>query len=639
MLLKNDIGIDTETTWLNCQNVPFIATSYQDKIAKLYDMLSSKARDILAKKCNSQNSKVFHNAPFDFTALKTWGIEVKPPFDDTMIMANLVDENFKTKALKPLVRLYLNDPCDEEKELSKVKAKLKREAKKAGKTFTYDMIPPKILFPYAKKDPEHTVKLKKFFWKSLQKFWDVYQFELSLIPIVSEMIFWGMRIDRKFVKKMLDKYEVEQKEVYYKLRKLVKKLGVKYRIEKKYKRYPKKVDDWDKVLEVEEGFLAIRYDKFNPNSGNHVRKVLVKLKVPIVDVTKSGEMVTDAVTLKKYEDIDFVRLLLRYRFLAKQIGTYYEPLLNHYTNEKIDRAHFSLYLSAAKSSRFTAELIQTIPRKDEDKEEENIRLVRNAFIPENDYYFAAIDYDQIEMRLFAHYSSCKNLIYDFLHKIDPYLGAARRIFKEVRIWEKKLKKEKNKNKIEKLRINIKGKRRKAKNISLGVIYGMGQQKMADQLELPLIEGKEILDTYYSLYPEVRRHMNEVTGQLYTTGVVSLCFDSSLMRFYREYRVPEDFAYKAVNIRIQGTAAYVMKAGMKRCYEHIKREELDIRMLMTIHDELIFEIHKKYKPEVIIPKLIALMEDRITFKIPILASAKISDKSWGDCKDIKFEKAI
>ena len=633
-----NLGLDCETTWLDNQNVPFIATSFDDdRKARLYDMKKSSDRKVLKKKCRDVKvRKAFHNAPFDITALRTWGIKVLPPFDDTMIMANLLNENYESKALKGLAKIYLNEPCLEDKELSKVRSKLKREAKKKGINFTYDMIPPKVLFPYAKKDPQYTLDLKNLFWKKIKKYWDIYQFELDLVPIVSDMIFNGIRIDRKFVKKMLKQYETEQNKVYGKLVQIIEKIGVKFRTEKKYKRYPKKDSKWSKIYEQEDGtFLAIKYDAFNPKADAHVRKVLAKLEVPIRAVTdKKQEMAVDADTLKEFKHVPFVERLLRYRFLQKQIGTYYEPLLNYYTTPKNDRAHFALYLSAAKSSRFTAELVQTIPRKDEDKEEENIRVVRNAFIPDDGYYFATIDYDQIEMRLFAHYSGCKNLIYDFLHKIDPYLGAARRIFEEVSEWELELGKEKDTKKIAKLKAKIKGKRRKAKNISLGVIYGMGQQKMADQLDLPLMEGKEVLDTYYSLYPEVREHMHEITNQLYKTGIVTLVFDSPLMHFHRAYRVPQDYAYKSVNIRIQGTAAYVMKAGMKRCFDYIKENNLDIRLLLTIHDELIFEINKKYKKEDIVPKLTALMEDRVTFKVPILASPKVSDKSWGDCKDFK-----
>ncbi len=127
----------------------------------------------------------------------------------------------------------------------------------------------------------------------------------------------------------------------------------------------------------------------------------------------------------------------------------------------------------------------------------------------------------------------------------------------------------------------------------------------------------------------------MTGELYRTGVIEMKFNSNLMSFTRDYRVPQELAYKAPNVLIQGTAAYVMKYGMKRCLNYIHKYDLDIKWIMTLHDELIFEISNDYDVNKQTKKLITLMEDSVTFDVPIIASPKMSTKSWGDCKEVKI----
>lgn len=615
------IAIDTETSWKNCRNIPFIATICEENLnTQLFDLRTPKGIRNMKEIAAEKAVKVFHNAPFDITACRNIDIQIVGPYEDTMLQANIINENFESKRLKPLAKLYLNEPCNEEKELKKVKRQLEAKAKKEGKIFTWDMIPAETLYPYAKKDPWYTMRLNQLFSKTIGKYADVYRLECSLIPIIAEMQFLGMRIDRKFVLDHYKKYIEEMKKLMIGMNKTIEKKGVRFSEEKIYKRYPKKSDLWDSITGEEGKYSAVRYIPFNPNADAQVRKILLALDIhPTMYTEKKHEVSINKEALAPFKQVPFIDNFLRHKFLSKQTGTYYGPMYTWYTDKKNDRAHFSLFQSGAKSGRFTAELIQTIPRKDEDKPEEQIRLIRNAFIPGKGYSFACIDYDQVEMRLFASFSKCKPLIDHFLAGRDPYLGAA------VDIWGKKIlgmKKE-----------VTKGYRRKAKTISLGIIYGMGDNKLSASLGVPTIEAHDILQRYFAKYP-VRNYMREVISNLYRQGSVSVVLDSPLMKLFREYRVPHDLAYKAVNIIIQGVASYVMKMGMKRCWDYIKKKELDIRMLTTIHDELIFEINQKYDVIKMANILKELMEDKITFKVPILASIKLSNKSWGETKEIK-----
>jgi len=162
---------------------------------------------------------------------------------------------------------------------------------------------------------------------------------------------------------------------------------------------------------------------------------------------------------------------------------------------------------------------------------------------------------------------------------------------------------------------------------------MGQDKLARSLEVSTMESADILRVYYRKYL-VKEYIKSTKGELYRTGSVKVTINRPLLKLYREYRVPHELAYKAVNIIIQGTAAYAMKAGMLRAWKWTKENKKypGIRLLMTIHDELIFEIPDKYRKEEVVPKLTELMSDRTSFKVPIIASPKVSDKSWGDAKE-------
>ena len=143
-----------------------------------------------------------------------------------------------------------------------------------------------------------------------------------------------------------------------------------------------------------------------------------------------------------------------------------------------------------------------------------------------------------------------------------------------------------------------------------------------------IEASTILDKYYSIVP-VKQFNRECTSQLYSTGKLELKFESPLMDFHREYRVPQEMAYKGPNVLIQGTEAYVVKAAMLRCDKKIVQSGMDVNMLMCIHDELLFEVSKKEKLKLVIAELVKTMEDHVTLSIPLEVDAKVSDKSWGD----------
>lgn len=649
------VGCDTE---YNNEYVPFVATTCDEQLnGKIYDTKhSSKDTAKIKEICEDRNVvKVFHAACNDLYAFSKIGIKVRN-VEDTMIAASLLNENFESKRLKSLAKIYLNEPCDEEKALSKVKSKLKREAKKEGREFSYEDIPPEILKPYAIKDPSYNIKLWYLFKEPLKKYQAIYDMEKSLIPIIVRMVKRGIKIDRKFVADQITTNAAHIEEAYKDMCAILKENGLRFRIpirKRLTRSYEKTKESLDKFckkqnctvlherVEYWKGqptLYAMLEQAFNPGSTPHLRKAVKKLGIPITVLTNPFDddtVSTESRVIQPFEDDHpFVKHLLKYRFYTKQNTTYYRPLYYRYTSEEHPYAHFMLYQSGAKTGRFTASLIQTIPRNEESRTAKQVNHVRKAFIPRKGYKFVFVDFDQIEMRLFAHYSKCELLIDAIKAGFDPHLGTAITLFGEDVVL-------KNGDDIKKLCRNV------AKAINFGIIYGMGVRKLRASLEpiLKLLKEKlkgkpivirrpeEILEEYYSKYP-VKAFMSKLTSKLWKKGSIRIKFDSELMGFMRDYRVPQRLSYKGANVVIQGTAAYVLKTAMKRAAAFIKKSGLNIHMLTCIHDEIAFEVDDSYDEVKIAQKLADVMSDTITFAVPIIASPKISAKSWGDAKELK-----
>ena len=623
MHTKPPIAIDTECDWDFDKNVfvPFIATATDSQLkSTLYTLCKKKDYIALKKLCNNTHTpKVFHQVLSDLMSLHQIGIKINGKLHDTMIQASLVDENQERKGLKPLAKRFLNDDCKDSTVLKRLLTKYKKDNandKHTSRTshVQWSTLPKNIIEPYAIKDTERTLKLHYVFSTPLKPFTKLYDFELSLVPVIFKMQLTGLRINRRFVKKMLTAITKKTNSLYDEMYNVIKQHSLKllhiddyYKIEKKW-------------TDTKTSLLKIKKQVFNPKSTAQVQRILATLKVPIRTQTKTG-LATDKATLFEHRTVIFVNRLLQYKFYQKQLTTYYEPLLNYYTSPTNDRAHFVFFQSGAKTGRFSAELIQTIPKVEApgsnllEELKNEPRVVRKAFIPADDYYFISIDYDQIELRLFAHFSNCEVLIKDILSGKDPHLMTAYNLFSK-KIVDK----------------NIYKYRKIAKNIVFGIIYGMGQSKLANTLGVSLFEAASILKQYYDMYP-VEEYTKRLIGQIWRLGYLELNVQSQRLQVYRHYNIPQEMAYRAPNYQIQGTAGYVMKAAMKRVASLINSKYKDkVRLLLTLHDELLFEVHKSLDAKNISNVLVTEMSDIVTFKVPIVCTPKISYTSWGEVKE-------
>lgn len=603
------IAIDTEYDYCS----PFLATTTDDElVSRVYRPKVLSQRNALKKICEDPNiQKVFHHASGDMFILRNVGIKVVKPYECTLIASNLVDENYSSRNLKKLAQHHLGIETKESNRLRSTIKKFKDRAKKEGRIFRWSEIPEEVMLPYAKKDPEYTIQLWYYWQTPIEETRKLYEFEKSIVDIIVDIEWKGMRIDR-------------------------------YLCARKSREYVRRMENLQEQMEryVRDNFDNLP-DEFKPRSPKQISNLILALGLDN-DVDKSlktGMPKSDKKALQRLAiDNEFFGWLQQYRFFSKHESTYYKPLYEYYTSEESDVAHFMLYQTGAKTGRFSAELVQTFPKPEESKVAGQTHEVRKAVIPRRGKAFLCKDYEQQEMRLFVHYSNCERLA-DIINKkggrgVDCYIETAEILF--GKLFE-----------IEEIRKPL---RNIAKMGGLGGIYGIGQGKLISSITLMLMEkvpkkwiekigiseqwAYEALQAFYSLYP-VRQFMNETTSELYKKGYIDLEFNSRLMNFSRRYHIPQDKAYKGPNAKIQGTAAYIIKHAMKRCKERIIREGWQNRvdMIMQVHDELIFEVDDD--PAFIKEVDYVMgeeMEDHDTFIVPITCSGKWSNVSWGDVKE-------
>jgi len=475
-----------------------------------------------------------------------------------------------------MAQRYLDADIVEAKALGVAKRKYKKIAEKEGREFDFSDIPPEIIEPYATQDPIYTQKLWFLFREPIKKFQQIYDFEKSITPIILDMQKRGMMVDRPFAKRQSVQYGKDMDACFKRIQSMLRREGIKL-------------------------------PEFKPNSGKQVAYILDRMRVSVTEYTKTGQISTDQKVLKLYaEEYPIIQEILMYRFIKKQKGTYFDPLIGRYTTHGDPFAHFFLFQSGARTGRTSAELIQTIPRAEESETAHAPKLARKAFRPRPGYTFVAIDYKALQMVLFYHFSNAEALIKRVWDGWDPHDATSEMIFGKI----------------------TKPLRRIAKTMGLGMIFMMGKDKLIRSLKVSPIEGSNIYNDFCRLVP-VREFCRDTISTLYRRGVLNLDIESDRMSVHREYRVPQELAYKGPNTLIQGTEAYIVKWAMKRSNDMIRKSGIDANILMNVHDELLFEVSNKEPLKKVVKKLQDEMEDYETFKVPLRTDVKVSNKSWGD----------
>ena len=347
--------------------------------------------------------------------------------------------------------------------------------------------------------------------------------------------------------------------------------------------------------------------EFNINSPKQLGVVLFEtLGLATAKKTKTGYSTDEVVLSGLIDEHEVISWLLKYREAYKLQSTYIEPLLELGLKNSDNRIHTSFLHTGTATGRLSSKNpnLQNIPVRTGAGAK-----IREAFIPKEGYKLVGIDYSQIELRLLAHFSGDEALVDAFKNDLDIHYQTAVKIFGEELAKEKR---------------NI------AKSINFGLLYGMGSKKLGDTLGIPAKEAKTYIDSYFEAFKSVKDYLKSIEDFAQVNGYIKTLLNRKRLFDFETANAMIKSAYlrEAVNTLFQGSAADLIKLSMIEIYRKYKNNN-NMRLLLQIHDELIFEVKEEYILE-ITNDLKEIMENVYRLNIPLKVSASIGD-SWQKLK--------
>ncbi|MDH5371194.1 MAG: DNA polymerase I, partial [Gammaproteobacteria bacterium] len=444
-------------------------------------------------------------------------------------------------------------------------------AGKGAKQITFNEVEIEKAAPYAAEDADITLRLHQILWPQVEEvksLKSVYQeIEIPLLPVLSRMERNGVLLDVNMLAK-------QSKQLTQRL----------------------------KELELE--IYNTAGEEFNIGSPKQLQVILFeKLELPIISKTPKGQASTaESVLQELANDYPLPKLILEYRSLSKLKSTYTDKLPLQ-VEKSTDRVHTSYQQAVAATGRLssTDPNLQNIPVRTEEG-----RRIRQAFIAAPGYKMVAADYSQIELRIMAHLSADKGLLEAFSKGLDVHSATAAEVFAvptdEV----------------------TKDQRRSAKAINFGLIYGMSAFGLAKQLDISRPEAQEYVDLYFQRYPGVKNYMEQTKEKAKEQGYVETVFGRRLYlhEINAKNGMRRQYAERtAINAPMQGTAADIIKRAMIALDKDIQTGKFDMRMIMQVHDELIFEI-KESQVEDAIKLITEKMENAADLAVPLVVDVGI-----------------
>ncbi len=521
-------------------------------------------RQILAA---GKRTLVGQNIKYDALVLKWHGVEVEGPFFDTMIAHYLLAPEQRHN-LNYLAEAYLHyTPVSIEQLIGK----------KGKHQLSMRDVPLDVLAEYAAEDADLTWQLYEILEKELKKegLYELYEkMEAPLIEALVEMEYNGIKVDADF----LNKYGKE-------LRKELEGIEAK-------------------IFEMAGG-------PFNINSPKQIGEVLfVRLQIPYRwSKTKTGQFSTNEEKLSELaHQHPIVREILRYRSLSKLISTYVEAL-PRMINPRTGRIHSSFNQALTATGRLSSNNpnLQNIPIRTP----EGAR-VREAFVPRSEeYLLLAADYSQVELRLIAAMSGEEAMLEAFRQNLDIHRATAARVFGVP--YEEVTREQRN----------------KAKTVNFSIIYGAGATNLSRQLDIPRKEATALIKSYFEQYPGLKAYMDRVVAEAREKGYVTTLMGRR--RYLRDINsrngIMRSHAERnAVNTPVQGSAADMIKMAMVNIHRLLKEGGYRSKMILQVHDELVFDLHKEEKDE-----LMPLIEEKMRtalpgLKVPIVVDLGVG-KNW------------
>ncbi len=556
---------DTETTGLEHHTSELVGLSFSIKPSEGWYVPIPPHRDkaseilsILKPAFENENiDKVGQNMKFDLLMLKSYGIEVRGKLNDTMIAHYLLEPDMRHN-LNILSENYLGYKPIEIEELI---------GKKGPRQLNMRSINPERIVDYATEDADIALQLKSILFEKLNSENLVnlyYTLEEPLIQVLSEMEYAGVRIEPASLKGL----EQELNEELLKLDEEIKSMAG--------------VPD------------------LNISSPKQLGEVLFeRMKIATgAKKTKTKQYSTSEEELAKYRDKHpIIDKILDFRSVKKLLSTYVE-VLPTLINKKTGRIHASFNQAVASTGRLSSNNpnLQNIPIR-----EERGREIRKAFVPkDSEHLLLSADYSQIELRLMAHMSKDEGMLEAFQNGEDIHAATASKIFRVP------------------LADVTREQRSRAKTANFGMIYGISAFGLSQRLEISRTEAKELIDGYFDTYRGVKEYMDFCAKQAREKGYVETIFGRKryLPDINSGNAMVRGLAERnAINAPIQGSAADIIKAAMIGIHQKIKAQNLRSRMIIQVHDELVFDV---YKPELDEVKSLVKksMENAVKLSVPL-----------------------
>lgn len=576
LLKQNQVCFDTETTDIDALHADLVGMSFSYKAREAFYVAIpadfNQAKSIVDEFLPFFNStsieKIAHNIKYDLKVLNRYGVTVAAPTFDTMVAHYLINPESK-QGMDFLAEFYLKyQPISIETLIGK---------KGKGQGNMRDLKPEEVS-DYACEDADITFQLKQLFEPEIQK--DhlkelFYEMEMPLIEVLKDMEQEGIAIDVTGLQEYSKQMEITLAEL-------------------------------EKSIKAEAGM------DFNVDSPKQLGDVLFEvLKISSkAKKTKTGQYATSEDVLQKHEkDHPIIPMILEYRQLRKLKSTYVDPLPT--MTDRIDgRIHTNYMQTVTATGRLSSNNpnLQNIPiRTDKGKE------IRKAFIPRNEEYtLMAADYSQIELRIIAALSGDKNMIEAFKSGHDIHKATAAKVF-NVSLEEV-----------------TRNQRSAAKAVNFGIIYGQSAFGLAQNLNISRTEAKSIIDAYFEQYSTIKTYMDGAVTQARDKGYVETIMQRRryLPDINSANAVVRGFAERnAVNAPIQGSAADIIKMAMVEVYRAMKKQPLKSKMILQVHDELVFDVHKSEMD--LMKKLVEeAMEHAVKLVVPMEVELQFGE-NWLD----------
>lgn len=563
LMQQTSVCFDTETTGLKALEVELIGIAFSWESGKGYYVSfpdnQEETKAILEEFrpfFESDIEKIGHNLKYDIKVLSNYEMPVHGNLFDTMIAHYLINPDMRHN-MDVLAETYLNYQPVSITELI---------GKKGKNQLSMRVVPIKDQTKYAVEDADITLQLKEHFTKELEsgnvtKLFNTV--ELPLVSVLTAMEIEGININTEFLKELSTALT-------------------------------------DDINRLEQNIYEQAGEEFNIASPKQLGPILFD-KLKLVDKpkkTKTGQYSTAEDVLSYLaKEHQIVADILEYRQYKKLQSTYVDALPNE-INPKTGRVHTVYAQAVAATGRLSSNNpnLQNIPIRTE-----RGRQVRKAFIPRNnDYVLLAADYSQIELRIIAALSEEETMINAFTNGEDIHASTAAKVF-NVAIDEV-----------------TREQRSNAKTVNFGIIYGVSAFGLSNQTNLTRSEAKELIDTYYETYPKLKAYMSQQVAFAREHGYVETVLNRR--RYLKDINsrnavVRGAAERNAVNAPIQGSAADIIKLAMINIQKRFEAENFKSKMLLQVHDELVFDVPKK-ELDIVQPIIKSEMENAFTLSVPL-----------------------